>query len=101
MKLIPLYREAVKQAQEEENKKENPYEKGFRKITLISPSCQVKLQFVITPNLKIDDKSDLALLRELISDDAIYELIKKCIVADPDGEHYCLTEDWLNLSGIF
>lgn len=101
MKLIPLYREAVKQAQEEENKKEHPYEKGYPKIILISPSCQVKLQFEVTPNLKLDDISDSYLLRKWLSSDVIGKLLKKCIIANSDGTRYILTEDWLNLSGDY
>ena len=101
MKLVPLYRKAVKQAQEEENKKEHPYEKGYPKITLFSPSCRVMLQFMVTSNLELDDKSDSYLLRKWLTDDTIGKLLKSCFVADPDGNHYSLTEDWLNLSGDY
>lgn len=97
MKLIPLYREVVKQVQEEENKKEHPYDKGYPKISLYSPSCRVILQFVVTPNLEPDDKTDDVLIRQWLKDKAFEKRFNECFVDVPGETYKKLTEDWILL----
>lgn len=97
MKLVPLYREVVKLVQEEENKKEHPYDKGYPKIGLYSPSCRVILQFVVTPNLEPDDKTDDVLIRRWLKDKAFEKRFNECFVDVPGETYKKLTEDWVLL----
>lgn len=97
MKLVSLYREAVKHVQEEENKKEHPYEKGNIVVGLYSSRCRMLLRFIVSPNLEPDDKTDDVLIRQWLKDKAFEKRFNECFV-DVTGETYKkLTEDWILL----
>lgn len=97
MKLVPLYREVVKLVQEEENKKEHPYEKGNIVVGLYSSRCRMLLRFIISPNLEPDDKTDDVLIRQWLKDKAFEKRFNECFVDVPGETYKKLTEDWVLL----
>lgn len=97
MKLVSLYRKTVKKVQEEENKKEHPYEKGNIVIGLYSSRCRMLLRFIISPNLELDDKTDDVLIRQWLDDKAFEKRFNECFVDVPGESYKKLTEDWILL----
>lgn len=97
MKLVPLYREVVKRIQEEENKKEHPYDKGNIVIGLYSSRCRMLLRFIISPNLEPDDKTDDVLIHQWLDDKAFEKRFNECFIDVPGETYKKLTEDWILL----
>lgn len=97
MKLVPLYREVIKRVQEEENKKEHPYDKGNIVIGLYSFRCCMLLRFVVSPNLELDDKTDDVLIRQWLKKKSFENRFNKCFVDVPGETYKKLTEDWILL----